>query len=103
MTPFPLTLISSARPFKYSGHPPGSGKKEIFHKKTRFALATAALSAITVITAVAAVMLLSPKDVAQQAGNEALAAAFESKEATAVNQTKAVGDYQVTLMWTAAT
>ena len=48
-------------------------------------------------------MLFSPKDVAQQAGNEALAAAFESKEATAVNQTKAVGDYQVTLMWTAAT
>lgn len=98
-----MTLISSAGPFKYSGHPPGSGKKEIFHIKTRFALATAALSAITVITAAAAVMLLSPKDVAQQAGNEALAAAFESKEATAVNQTKAVGDYQVTLMWTAAT
>lgn len=82
----------------------GQRKKGNFpYKKTRFALAAAALSAITVITAAAAVMLLSPKDVAQQAGNEALAAAFESKKATAVNQTKAVGDYQVTLMWPAAT
>lgn len=74
-------------------------KKEIFHmKKTRFALAAAALSAIMVVSAAAAVMLLSPKDVAQQAGNEALAAAFESGEAATVNETKAVGDYQVTLM-----
>ena len=74
-------------------------KKEIFHmKKTRFALAAAALSAIMVLSAAAAVMLLSPKDVARQAGNEALAAAFESEEATTVNETKTVGDYQVTLM-----
>lgn len=73
-------------------------RKVIFMKKNRFALIAAALSALLVVSAAAAVLMLSPKDVAQHAGNQALAAAFESGEAITVNETKTVGDYRVTLM-----
>lgn len=73
-------------------------RKVVFMKKNRFALIAAALAALLVVSAAAAVMMLSPKDVAQQAGNQALAAAFESGGAITVNKTKTVGDYRVTLM-----
>ena len=64
----------------------------------RTGLVAAALTAALSITAYAAVTLLRPQDVAQRAGNEALAAAFEQQEAVTVNEVKTVGDYKVTLM-----
>ena len=62
------------------------------------ALLAAALAAAMTVTAAAAIVLLRPQEVARQVGNEALAAAFESEEAVAVNEAKTVGDYDVTLM-----
>lgn len=62
------------------------------------ALIAAALVAALAVTASAAFLLLSPSQVAQRAGNEALAAAFESDAAVSVNDTQSVGDYQLTLM-----
>lgn len=62
------------------------------------ALLAAALAAAMTVTAAAAIVLLRPQEVARQAGNEALAAAFENEEAIAVNEAKTVGDYDVTLM-----
>ena len=59
-------------------------------------LAAAEVAAMSV-TAYAAITL-APRDVAQRAGNEALAAAFEGEDAITVNETKTVGDYNVTLM-----
>ena len=61
-------------------------------------LLAAAVAAAMTVTAAAAIVLLRPQEVARQAGNEALAAAFESEEAVAVNEAKTVGDYDVTLM-----
>lgn len=61
-------------------------------------LIAAALAAALTVTAAAAVVMLRPQEVARQAGNEALAAAFESDGAVAVNESKTVGDYDVTLM-----
>lgn len=61
-------------------------------------LLAAAVAAAMTVTAAAAIVLLRPQEVARQAGNEALAAAFESEEAVAMNEKKAVGDYDVTLM-----
>lgn len=66
--------------------------------KFRIGLVAAAAAAALTITAAAAVVLLRPQDVAQQAGSEALAAAFEGQNAVAVNDTKTVGEYSVTLM-----
>lgn len=73
-------------------------RKYVLMKKKRFALVAAALSALLVVSAAAALVLLQPQDVARQAGNDALAAAFEQGEAIAVNETKTVSDYDVTLM-----
>ncbi len=66
--------------------------------KFRTGLVAAAVAAALTITAAAAVVLLRPQDVAQQAGNAALAAAFEGGDAVTVNETRTVGDYDVTLM-----
>lgn len=60
----------------------------------RIGLVAAAAAATLTITAAAAVVLLQPRE----AGNQALAAAFESQDAIAVNDTRTVGDYSVTLM-----
>lgn len=60
-------------------------------------LLAAAVVAAMSVTAYAAITL-APRDVAQRTGNEALAAAFEGEEAITVNETKTVGDYNVTLM-----
>lgn len=63
----------------------------------RIGLVAAAAAATLTITAAAAVVLLQPREVAREAGNQALAA-FESQDAIAVNDTRTVGDYSVTLM-----
>ena len=60
-------------------------------------LLAAAVVAAMSVTAYAAITL-APRDVAQRAGNEALATAFEGEDAITVNETKTVGDYNVTLM-----
>lgn len=74
-------------------------EKKTMKKGTwRTGLVAAAVAAALSVTAYAAVVMLRPQDVAQHAGNQALAAAFESAEAVAVNETKVVGDYKVTLM-----
>lgn len=62
------------------------------------ALAAAALMAALAVTASAALFFLSPSQVAQEAGNPALAAAFESDAAVHVDQAETIGDYQATLM-----
>lgn len=67
-----------------------------FHWRT--GLVAAALAAALSVTAYAAVTMLRPQDVAQRTGQEALAAAFESDQAIAVNETKTVGEYEVTMM-----
>lgn len=72
--------------------------KTMKSKAVRIGLTAAVLAAALCITVFAAVTLLHPWNVARQAGSDALAAAFESGAATAVNETRTVGDYQVTLM-----
>lgn len=73
-------------------------KKHMKKAHWRTGLMAAAAAAVLVVSAYAAVTLLGPQDVARQAGSDALAAAFESRDATKVNETKTVGDYKVTLM-----
>lgn len=67
-----------------------------FHWRT--GLVAAAVAAALSVTAYAAVVMLRPQDVAQEAGRQALAAAFESGEAITVNETKTLEDYNVTFM-----
>lgn len=73
-------------------------RKNMKQHTWRTALTAAAVAAALTITAGAALVMLRPRDVAREAGNEALAAAFESGQAVTVNDTKVVGDYEVTLM-----
>ena len=73
-------------------------KPTMKHQKLRTGLIAAAVAAALSITAYAAVVMLRPQDVAREAGNEALAAAFAQEGAVTVNETKTVGDYKVTLM-----
>ena len=61
-------------------------------------LVAAALVAALAVTASAAVLLLSPGEVAREAGRDTLAQAFEGENAVAIDQAETVGDYQVTLM-----
>lgn len=68
------------------------------HISFKTALAAAAMMAALAVTASAALFLLSPSQVAQEAGDPALAAAFESDAAVSVNETQTVGDYQATLL-----
>ena len=73
-------------------------KKTMKNPHWRTGLVAAVAAAVLAVSAYAAVTLLGPQDVARHAGSEALAAAFESEDATKVNETKTVGDYKVTLM-----
>lgn len=72
-------------------------RKPMKKMNLKAALLAAAVVAAMSVTAYAAITL-APRDVAQRAGNEALAAAFEGEDAITVNETKTVGDYNVTLM-----
>lgn len=56
----------------------------------------AAVVAALVVSAAAATLLLRPADVARHAGNPALAAAFESPDATVIDQSVESGDYRFT-------
>ena len=72
-------------------------RKPLKKMNLKAVLLAAAVVAAMSVTAYAAITL-APRDVAQRAGNEALAAAFEGEDAITVNETKTVGDYNVTLM-----
>lgn len=78
------------------GHQKETSKMKKISLKT--ALVAAALVAALAVTVSAAVMLLSPSQVAKQSGLDALAAAFDAGEATMVDRTETVGDYSVTFM-----
>ncbi len=77
---------------------PKKETKAMHAKPIRTILIAAAVAAALCVTALAAAVMLSPRDVARRAGNRALAAAFDSDKAVRVDQTRTVGDYQVTLM-----
>lgn len=62
----------------------------------RAPLIAAALAAVLVVSAAAATLFLRPADVARQVGNDALAAAFESPDATVIEQSVESGDYRFT-------
>lgn len=62
----------------------------------RTPLIAAAVAAVLVVSAAAATLLLRPSDVARQAGDPALAAAFESPDATLLDQSVESGDYRFT-------
>lgn len=64
-------------------------------KKT--ALLAAAAVALLAVTVSAAVVWLTPAQVAEEMDNPALAAAFEGEDAIVLNETQAAGDYTVTL------
>lgn len=67
-------------------------------KPIRIGLIAASLAAALAVTASAALLWLTPKDVAERVQNPALAAAFESEDAVTINQTQTVGGYDVTLL-----
>lgn len=77
---------------------PKKETKAMHVKPIRNALIAAAVAAALCVTALAAAVMLSPRDVARRAGEGALAAAFDSDKAVSVNAVKTVGDYRVTLM-----
>lgn len=52
----------------------------------------------TSISAFAVWKLLTPKQIAENLGNESLAIAFEGEDALAINQAQISGDYKVTLL-----
>lgn len=62
----------------------------------RMPLIAAALAAVLIVSAAAATLLLRPADVAREAGNSALAAAFESPDAVEIGQTAESGEYRFT-------
>lgn len=57
------------------------------HHMRRGAVLAAVLAAVLIVSAAAAIVLLTPKEVAQNLEDPALAAAFESEGALALNQT----------------
>ena len=64
-------------------------------KKT--VLLAAAMAALLAVSVSTAVLWLSPSQVAEHMEEPLLAAAFDSEDAVAINETAAVGDYTVTL------
>ncbi len=61
-------------------------------------LTIAAVLAAGSITAVAAWKYLTLDQVAEEAGDQGLAAAFQSKDAVSINETQEYGDYKITLL-----
>lgn len=70
-----------------------------YHFKKMAAAAAVCVLAVGSITAYAAYQYLSPAQVAKEvSNNNALAKAFESKDAVLVNETQTSGDYRITLL-----
>lgn len=68
-----------------------------FHNTKRTLTMAAAIAAVLAVTVSAAVLFLSPSDVARRMDSPVLAQAFSGQDAVAVNETKQVGKYNVTL------
>lgn len=66
--------------------------------KTLTAAAAAGALCLCALGAAAAGFFLTPKEVADEIGYSAIAAAFEGPDAVAVNETQTDGDYEVTLL-----
>lgn len=66
-------------------------------QRTKTGILAAAVAAVLVVGAAAAALLLSPGDVAREADDPALAAAFESDSAQVLNETQISGDMTFTL------
>lgn len=62
----------------------------------RMPLVAAAVAAVLIVSAAAATLFLRPSDVARQVGDPVLAAAFESPDATIIDQSVESGDYRFT-------
>jgi hypothetical protein len=77
-------------------------EEEEMNKAARISIKTIALAAVLVAvlagSALAALNLLKPGEVAKRAGDIALSAAFESKDALMIDETLTSGDYALTLM-----
>lgn len=71
--------------------------KPVFKKRTAAALIAATIVLTMSITALAAWRLLSPKQVAEHLGQQALASAFDDKDAIEINETVVSGEYKFTL------
>jgi hypothetical protein len=67
------------------------------HKPIRTAVMIAALVAVLALSTFALSKLLSPKEVASQAGDIALSEAFDSKDAILIDQSAEAGDYTIML------
>lgn len=74
-------------------------KPNMHFKKTRkLAVLAAAAVAVLAVSVSAAVLWLSPSQVAERFEDPILAAAFQSEDAVLVNETAQAGDYDITLM-----
>lgn len=70
-----------------------------YHVRKLAAAAAVCVLAVGSMTAYAAYRYLSPSQIAKEvADNNALAKAFESKDAVLVNETQTSGDYEITLL-----
>lgn len=74
------------------------GEQTMRAHKPLTAAVTAAAVCLCAVGAAAAGFFLTPKQVADEFGYEAIAAAFEGPDAVAVNETQTDGDYEVTLL-----
>ncbi len=77
-------------------------EEEEMNKAARISIKTIAVAAVLVAilagSALAALNLLKPGEVAKSVGDNALSAAFESKDTLVINKTQTSGDYALTLM-----
>ncbi len=69
----------------------------VMKNKKKMLTAAVAVAAVTIVSVSAAVLVLSPADVADHAGDSKLAEVFRSGSALEVNQTKSFAEYTVTL------
>lgn len=69
-----------------------------FSKTKKLAVSLAAAVALLVVSVSAALVWLTPSQVAEQFGNALLAEAFEGPDAIEINETVETGDFAVTLM-----
>lgn len=69
-----------------------------FGKLKKMALLTAAAVIVLAVSVSAALLWLTPAQVAEQAGQPLLAEAFSGPDAIAVNETQETGDFAVTLL-----
>lgn len=72
--------------------------KMTFGKTKKLAVLIAACIALLAVSVSAAVMLLSPSEVAVEAGQPLLAEAFQSPDAISINETVESGEFSITML-----